>query len=64
MFALIGALSIVPTMRFLKWGRAARRNAAVPSEAEWRSTRQLVFIESHLLILIVLAAVLMARGIG
>jgi putative membrane protein len=65
LFALIAALSILPTVRILRWRRALTNNAAfLPEAAELRSTRRLVFIELHLLALVPLAAVFMARGLG
>ncbi len=65
LFLAAGLVSIKPTIAFLRWRRAARDNPvyAVP-EAEARSARRLVLVELHLLALIPLAAVLMARGIG
>jgi uncharacterized membrane protein len=36
----------------------------VPGTREWLSTRRLVFAELHLLALVPVPAVLMARGIG
>ena len=38
--------------------------AALPSEAEVKSTRRLVMVEAHLLALIPLLAVFLARGVG
>ena len=64
LFVVIGLLSIGPTVRFVRWRRALRQTGALPSEAQVRSTRRLVMIEAHLLMLIPLAAVFLARGIG
>jgi putative membrane protein len=65
LFLAIGLISIRPTIAFLRWRRAARANAgfSVPA-AEVRSARRSVLVELHLLALLPLAAVLMARGIG
>ena len=41
-----------------------RAAGALPSEAEIRATRKLVMIEAHLVALIPLAAVFLARGFG
>jgi putative membrane protein len=64
-FILVGIVSIWPTLAFQRWKRAAAANAgyriAVP---EWRRVRRLVMLELHLIALIPLLAVLMARGIG
>ena len=64
LFVVIGLLSIGPTVRFLRWRRTLRQTGALPPEAEVRSTRRLVMIEAHLMLLIPLAAVVLARGIG
>jgi len=62
LFVLIGALSIVPTLRFIRWRRALSHNH-LPDAAQWQSTRRIVFAEVHLLFFVVLCAAAMARGI-
>jgi len=64
LFVVIGLLSIVPTVRFLRWRRQLRATGALPAESEVRSTRRIVMIEAHLVALIPLLAVFLARGIG
>ena len=64
LFVVIGQMSIVPTVRFLRWRKALRATGALPPEAALRSTRRLVMIEAHLLALIPLLAVFLARGVG
>ena len=64
LFVVIGLMSIVPTMRFLRWRRQLRATGALPAEAEVRGVRRLVMIEAHLLALIPLLAVFLARGVG
>ncbi|MPM45865.1 hypothetical protein SDC9_92557 [bioreactor metagenome] len=64
LFVVIGLLSIGPTVRFLRWRRALRATGALPSDVEVRNTRRLVMIEAHLLALIPLFAVFLARGVG
>ena len=59
-FALIGLLSIVPTVRLAGW----RRAGLVPDAAAQRATRSWVVGEAVLLPLLPVLAVLMARGIG
>ena len=44
--------------------RAVRAGGALPSDDQVRSTRRLVMIEAHLLALIPLLAVFLARGVG
>ncbi len=63
--AILAALSVAPTLRILRWKECVRADAAfVPPEQEVARTRKAVFAELHLLALVPLAAVLMARGIG
>ncbi|MFT3778236.1 MAG: DUF2214 family protein [Ottowia sp.] len=64
LFVVTGLVSIAPTLRFLRWRRALRATGALPAAAEVRATRRLVMIEAHLLALIPLLAVLLARGWG
>ncbi|MBO9680647.1 DUF2214 family protein [Paenacidovorax monticola] len=64
LFVVIGLMSIVPTVRYLRWRKALRANGTLPDEAEIRSTRRLVMVQAHLLALIPLAAVFLARGVG
>ena|SRR5690242_15135997 len=65
LFVLVGVLSIWPTRAFLRWRKAAADGADFRvAEGEWRRIRRCVMIELHLIALIPLLAVLMARGIG
>lgn len=64
LFLVIGLISIAPTLRFRHWRKTLRATGALPSEAEVHSTRRLVMIEAHLLVVIPLFAVFLARGIG
>ncbi|MCW7538867.1 DUF2214 family protein [Aquabacterium sp. A7-Y] len=63
LFVAIGAMSIRPTLLFLRWRKALAAGGALPPEAEVRSARRWVMIEAHLLILVPLAATLLARGV-
>jgi putative membrane protein len=63
-FAVVGLLSIPPTMRFGRWSKAALRSPdAAPDAAEVAAVRRTIHIELTLLALIPLLATLMARGI-
>jgi putative membrane protein len=64
-FVLIGLLSIKPTLLFIRWSRRFRRDEMyiVPDE-ERKTARRWVMVEVHLLMLVPLFAVLMARGFG
>lgn len=64
LFLAIGLISIRPTLVFLRWRRAARGAGFSVPAAETKSARRTVLVELHLLALLPLAAVLMARGIG
>lgn len=64
MFVVVGLVSIAPTLRFARWRKALRANGALPSEQEVRGTRKLVMLQAHIVPLIPLAAVFLARGFG
>jgi putative membrane protein len=65
LFAIVGLLSIRPTLQFLRW-RTALRAGRVPelNAVDRRRIRMLVHIELTLLFVVMLLAVMMARGIG
>ncbi|MDM0013981.1 DUF2214 family protein [Variovorax sp. J22P168] len=64
LFIVIGVISIFPTLTYMRWRKAVRANGTLPAEAEIRKTRKLVMIQAHLIAVIPLAAVFMARGYG
>lgn len=64
LFVVVGVLSLVPTLRYRRWLRAVRSGGGLPAAAEVKSTRRLVMAEAHLLALIPLLAVFLARGVG
>ena len=64
LFIAIGLISIFPTITYLRWRKTLRASGTLPAEAEVRKTRKLVMIQAHLLVLIPLAAVFLARGFG
>ncbi len=64
-FALVGVLSIWPTLRYFRWTKAAGADASfVAVDSEVRAIRRFVMAELHVLAFVVLFAALMARGIG
>jgi putative membrane protein len=64
-FVVIALCSLPPTFRFQRWRRQARTLPDfVPMPSELKAARRWVMIETHLLILLPLCAVMMARGIG
>jgi putative membrane protein len=64
-FLFVGLVSIDPTIRYIRWNRTLRQNE-VPeiSEPEYKRTRLLLWLEVIAIVVILLAATLMARGIG
>jgi putative membrane protein len=64
LFVVAALVSIPPTIRFIRWQKALRANGALPPEDEVRRTRKLVMIQAHIIPLIPLAAVFLARGFG
>jgi putative membrane protein len=64
-FALVGLLSVTPTLRILGWGRRARADPAFsPSETEVAYVRRFVLAEACLFPFIPAFAAVMARGYG
>ena len=66
-FVLIGLCSIIPTLRLMRWRREAKNDSAAafaPTPREIARVRRWVLLELHLLLLIPLCAVMMARGLG
>jgi putative membrane protein len=65
LFVIVGLISIYPTVVFLKWGKSLKQGQVPVLEAGKRRTlRTLIHIELTGVVLMLLAAALMARGIG
>lgn len=64
LFVAMGLISIKPTLAFIRWRRALRAGGTLPTADEIRSTRKWVMVQAHILPLVPLAAVFMARGFG
>jgi putative membrane protein len=60
LYVVIALLSIWPTVRFIRWGRAS----GPPAAADVATVRRLLHVELALFALMPLLAVWMARGIG
>lgn len=62
-FVIVAALSIVPTIEFLKW-RKATEQGRLPdvSAAKLRTMRMIIHVELAAIVLILLFAAIMARG--
>lgn len=64
-FLIVGLLSIDPTIRYIRWNKTLRQNALLTiSDGEYKRTRLLLWLEVTGIAIILLAAPLMARGIG
>jgi putative membrane protein len=64
-FALVALMSIDPTIRYIRWNRTLQQNQPPEiTEAEFRRTRSLLHLELVGIVIILLAAAMMARGIG
>ena len=64
LFVLIALISILPTVSILRWRKSRRQDASFRvADKEWNRARRIVLIELHLLALLPLAAVIMARGL-
>ena len=64
MFVLVGLISIKPTLTFARWRKVLKTTGASPSEEEVRKARKWVMVQAHLIALIPLVAVFLARGFG
>lgn len=62
LFAAIGLISILPTVAFMRWAKAARANPDFqPTAAQRAGVLRCLRLETGLLILLVVAAAAMAR---
>lgn len=65
LFTLIGLLSIYPTVEFLSWRKALKAGRLpVVSDGKRRLIRSLIHWELIAVVLVILSASLMARGVG
>ena len=64
LFVAVGLMSIRPTLRFAAWRKALRTDGRLPAADEVRRVRRQVMRQAHLIPLIPLAAVFLARGFG
>ena len=62
LFVLMGLLSIKPTLTFRRWLKALNQTGALPGEAEVRSTRRWVMVQSHILPVVAVVAEFWGRG--
>jgi putative membrane protein len=65
LFIVVGLLSIYPTLKFLGWRKALREQRLPEFDAATRrKVRMIIHIELTLIFIIILLAIMMARGIG
>jgi putative membrane protein len=64
LFVVIGLMSAMPTRAFMRWRRDLARSGTLPSADEVKKARRWIMIEAHLLLLVPLFAVMLARGVG
>lgn len=62
LFVVMGLLSVGPTRAFLRWRRAWRERGELPDAAAVLRVRRLVMLQAHIVPLVALAAVFLARG--
>jgi putative membrane protein len=63
-FIVVGLMSIKPTLMFRRWRNALKADGSLPPQAEIRTARKWVMAQAHIIALIPLAAVFLARGFG
>ncbi len=65
LFAVVGLLSIYPTLQFLSWRKALKQGLAPQvAPARMHAIRSIIHWELAGVVLILLCAALMARGVG
>ena len=64
-FALVGLLSVDPTIRYIRWIKFLRQKQAPEiSDTDYKRTRLLLTLEVIGIVIILFSAAWMARGIG
>jgi len=64
-FLIVGLLSIDPTIRYIRWNKTLSQHKAPEiSDDEFKRTRLLLWLELAGIVVILLAAPMMARGVG
>ncbi|RYX95593.1 MAG: DUF2214 family protein [Comamonadaceae bacterium] len=64
LFVVVGLMSIKPTLTFLRWRKTLLADGSLPEAGQIKATRRLVMIQAHIVALIPLLAVFLARGFG
>lgn len=65
LFVIVGLVSIIPTLEFLSWRKAVKQGQAPSvSPEKLRSLRSIIHLELAGVVVMILMAALMAKGIG
>ena len=64
LFVVAALLMLGCSRKIVRWRRTIEQQGALPSPADIRNARKLIMLETHLVALIPLAAVFLARGWG
>jgi putative membrane protein len=64
LLALILVMSLKPSLAFKRWHRQLEADGSLPPEAEIKAVRTLIMRAAHFLVLIPVAGVMLARGLG
>lgn len=64
LWAMMLLLSWLAGRRYARWRKTVDEGGVLPAEAELRSTRRLVMWAAHLMVIVPLLAVFLARGVG
>jgi putative membrane protein len=64
MFVAVALMSIKPTLMFRRWLQQLESGGTLPAEDQVKTARKWVMWQAHLIALIPLAAVFLARGFG
>jgi putative membrane protein len=62
LFIVVALMSIQPTLMFIRWRKTLRAGGGLPAEVEVKTARRWVMIQAHIVAVIPLAAVFLARG--
>lgn len=64
-FLIVGLISIDPTIRYIRWNKSLSENKMPEiNESEYKRTRLILWLEVIGIVVILLAAPMMARGVG
>ena len=64
LLVVVAVLAIPPAQAFRRWRRQLHAGGALPEEGQIRKARRTVMLAAHLIALVPLAAVFLARGFG